>query len=132
MDGENRDDPGEALAERGIGADDNWKDRGMPIVRMNHVGLDNLREHRGRSAAKKDEPLQIVGVIAPGLAVNAVAPEEAIVLDQVEWNSSATHPTEQREGFRSGSDLGTEVAGDLLGPKLLKYRLVPRHHHTGP
>src|SRR5271154_5448589 len=102
---------GEARAHCMVGAHHDWHRGRMPVVRMNHVGTNEAGGDGGGSA-KEYVAAQIVRIIAPVLAVNAVTREESRMVNQVERHIRKRIGAQQSERLLVRSESDTQVCGD--------------------
>ena len=80
------------LAQCRIGARYDRRQRGVPVMGMQHIGPDEARGgERGRSA-ERHIAMQIVGVVRAMLAVNSRAIEASRMIDQIERHADRVVP----------------------------------------
>src|SRR5690349_2631723 len=96
----------------------------MPIVRMHHVGPDNLGGGQRGGAAEEDEALHIVGIVLAMLAVDIGAREKSRMLDHVHRHVMRIDRGEDRKTLDLIAELDRAIAQDGRRLDLVQNRRV--------
>ena len=91
------------LAQRRVSARDYRRDRGVPIVGVQNVGMNNFGCGRRGGFAEEGEAAQVVGKIAALIAVHAVACEELCMIDQIDRHAVRIHGAQHAERMLLGA-----------------------------
>ncbi len=102
------------FAYRRVGARNDRRDRGMPVMRMQNVGPDNFGGRHRSGFSEEGEAAQIVGKVAFLVAVYSVAREELRMVDHKDRHAVGILGAQHAEPMRLSAEMRRHRGADRL------------------